>query len=210
MPCLKIQQQLRAVVHGIPHRGDSQLIGADDCGRGRIEGAGHAVSQTRFQAPGLLSVYYAQLLHSVLQAPGVELLYALPVFVSEAYDQGTVPAVRHAQFLCDLLHHPGALYIQLCFQASLFGVISRVGNTGVGPGGTHPHIAFLFQNTDLQVVGRQRPGQHSAYHPCAYDCYVIHIVPMPFFCHILCQRSDKIILCQYCTMSATALPPINL
>ena len=96
MPHLKIQEQLRAVVHGVAHGGDGQLIGADDRPCGRMEGAGHGPGQARLQPPGLLPVYDPQLLHAVCHSPGVELFDGLPVLVPEAYDHGAVPAVRHS------------------------------------------------------------------------------------------------------------------
>ena len=63
--------------------------------------------------------------------------------------------------------------VELGFQRAGDGVVTAVDNAGIGPGCTHGHIVFLFQQADLQIVPGKLPGCHSAHHTGANDRNII-------------------------------------
>ena len=108
-----------------------------------------------------------------MAAPLIQHLYSFPVFFCKSQNQRTDGLIGKMQLRGQLLHQLHAPGVELCHQGAGTGVIACVNNSGVGLGGAHRHVVFLFQYTYRQLVLGKLPGNGCAYHAAAHDSNLI-------------------------------------
>ena len=162
-----------AVVHGVSHGGDGQLIGADNPGGGGKKHPGHHGRKPRLQSPGFLTGEEGQAGNPVFLTPAVKPLQLGVLLRGEGADESAVVFVRHMKLPGGFVQEGISLPVEPGFESPRLRVVSGVDDAGVGLGGSHGHVVFRFQKTNFQSVPGKLPGSHGAHHPGTDNCHLI-------------------------------------
>ena len=103
----EVKLQFSAVVHGVAHGRDSQVVRADDGTGGGVEGAYSLIGDMGLQFPEPFFPDYFETLYAVFHASFIEGLNDVHIPFVKADDKGTVSPIGNAQILGHLLHHLG-------------------------------------------------------------------------------------------------------
>ncbi len=82
-------------------------------------------------------------------------------------------AVGHAELDADIGEIRGAFYIEARLEGTSLDVEAGMDDARVGLAGAFGHVAFLFQEDDVQRGEREFPGDRAADHASADDAHVV-------------------------------------
>jgi hypothetical protein len=88
----------------------------------------------------------------------------------------STPLKGEVQLSCQLIKHLISQNVHLSLQGTWLGVIAGMDDRRVGRGGSHADVGILFDQKDIKLVAREKPGHHTPDHTRAYDDDIIRFV----------------------------------
>ena len=168
------QKEPDAVHRGDFRHGQRVLPGIDYAGSGSVQRRDRIAGDVGLQLFEPAAVNYFLALYAVLETALVQDIQCLYVVIIECKHQRAAVFVRHIQLLAQFGSHFAAFDVQACHQRAGLRVVARVDYGGVGPGGAHGDVVFLFKHKHAELVFAQREGGGCAGDAAAYDYHIVH------------------------------------